>query len=175
MSLPLITIEPLLRSDCATLASWLPDPYALVMTAPDWSFPFAAADIERAYAEQFEKGEALKAVSDGRMVGHLGLRVLSHSTTGHLFHVIVDPARRGQGYGSAMMRAVIHLAFFERDLRRLQLHVFDDNAPAIACYIRAGFQIEGHHVETTRFGDRWLSTYSMALLRHEWERSQRTN
>jgi RimJ/RimL family protein N-acetyltransferase len=167
MPLPVVCMEPFCREDCATLARWLTDPCLLVMTAPDWKHPLTVTDVERAYFDNPAGVELLKAAENGRMVGHLGMRYL-YGTTGHLFHIIADPRLHGQGYGAAMMRELARLAFCERGLRRLQLYVFDDNARAIACYLRAGFRIEGHHRDQFRCGDRWLSTYSMALLRTEW-------
>src|SRR5579862_8301808 len=87
---------------------------------------------------------------------------------GHLFHVIVDPCLQGRRYGAAMLAALLNMSFVERKLHRLSLSVFDTNVAAIACYLRAGFRIEGHHIDTSRYREGWLSHYTMALLRREW-------
>ncbi len=170
MGLPDVTLRPFERRDASVLAAWLSSREALGQTAPDWRYPLQVSDIWRDYFSHDTGAEVLKGISDGVMVGHLGLRVL-HGTTGHLFHVVVAPDQRRQGYGRAMLEAVSRLAFVERGLHRLQLYVFEDNTAAIACYLRAGYRVEGRHRDHFRFGPRWLSTYSMALLQSEWEPS----
>jgi RimJ/RimL family protein N-acetyltransferase len=162
------------RADCATLAGWLTDPFLLLMTAPDWQHPLTVEAVERAYIQAPGSVEPLKAVSDGRMVGHLGFH-RPRPDAGHLIHVVVDPALKGQGYGSAMVEAVNRRSFGEEGLRRLTLHVYTENVAAIACYLKSGFRIEGHHREVTLWNGRTFDTYSMALLRHEWERRKELN
>jgi RimJ/RimL family protein N-acetyltransferase len=163
----------MIREDCATLTGWLTDPYLLLMTAPDWRHPLTAGDVERAYFGPSGSVEPLTAVADGGMVGHLGFH-RPRSDAGHLIHVIVDPALKGQGYGTAILNAIIRRSFEREDVRRLSLHVYSENVSAIACYLRAGFQIEGRHREVTLWNDRTFDTYSMALLRHEWEQLEDT-
>ncbi len=54
--------------------------------------------------------------------------------------VIVDPAKRGRGYG----REMLHLAMqYARDLYKAEkasLGVFDNNPSAHRCYLAAGFR-----------------------------------
>ena len=165
-----IRLEPFRRGDIRTLAEWLSDPRVLLVTAPDWDFPVLPEHIEREYFVNQGGALILRATVGDKMVGHLGLRVINRSV-GHLFHVIVDPPLHGRGYGKAMIEEVIRMGFLECGLHRMQLYVFDDNATAIARYLRAGFRIEGRHQDSMRVGDHFLSTYSMALLRRDWEDS----
>ena len=61
-----------------------------------------------------------------------------------LGYVIVDPARRNQGIGRAMIEKALELAFDHYRAKKAELAVFEDNLPAIACYTSAGFQpLEG--------------------------------
>jgi len=55
----------------------------------------------------------------------------------------VHDAWTGQGIGTALMAALIDLADNWLGLRRLQLEVNVDNAPAVALYRRFGFELEG--------------------------------
>jgi RimJ/RimL family protein N-acetyltransferase len=56
---------------------------------------------------------------------------------------IADPEQRGRGYGSEAVRLLVDHAFRDLGLRRVQLAVFADNAPAIRAYEKAGFAQEG--------------------------------
>ncbi|MBR1584979.1 MAG: GNAT family N-acetyltransferase [Clostridia bacterium] len=55
--------------------------------------------------------------------------------------VIVDPARRGQGCGRAMLRLGLNFAFHVYGARRASLGVFENNPAALRCYLAAGFSI----------------------------------
>ena len=163
-----IRLEPFRRDDIRTLAQWLADPKLRLMTAPDWEYPVLPEFIEREYFVNHGDALILRASIEGRMVGHLGLRVINRSV-GHLFHLIVAPPLHGKGFGRAMIDEVVRMGFLEFALHRLQLSVFEENVTAIARYLRAGFQIEGRHRDAYRYQDHSLSTYSMALLRREWD------
>ena len=163
-----LKLESFRKDDIRTLAAWLSDQRLLLLTAPEWEYPVLPEQIEREYFVNHGGALILRASLGGRMIGHLGMRVLN-GTVGHLFHVIVDPALHGKGYGKGLIDEVLRLAFLECGLYRLQLYVFEDNVTAVARYLRAGFRIEGRHRETHRYLDQPLNTYSMALLRHEWQ------
>jgi RimJ/RimL family protein N-acetyltransferase len=52
---------------------------------------------------------------------------------------IFDPAFRGAGVGTYVVRTLCDAAFGELRLRRVELGVYPDNLPAIKCYERCGF------------------------------------
>ena len=163
-----IQLEPFRREDVRTLAGWLSDHRLHLATAPEWEYPIPAERIEREYFGESGGVRLFRASLAGAMIGHLGLRLIN-PTVGHLFHVIVDPVLHGKGYGKGMIDEVIRFGFIECGLYRLQLFVFEDNITAISRYMRAGFRIEGSHRDAYRYRDQALNTYSMALLRDEWE------
>jgi putative acetyltransferase len=51
----------------------------------------------------------------------------------------------GRGLGTRLMREAVDYADRWLGLRRLELTVFTDNAPALALYRRFGFVVEGTH------------------------------
>jgi L-phenylalanine/L-methionine N-acetyltransferase len=60
---------------------------------------------------------------------------------------------QNRGIGTALMAAAIDLADNWLNLKRLELQVFTDNAPAIHLYEKFGFIIEGtHKADTFREG-----------------------
>ena len=98
-----------------------------------------AADSPAAIARYLERnpGLSLVAEDEGRVVGcvfcgHDGRR-------GYLHHVVVAPARRGQGIGAALVaRALDGLAAL--GIYKTHLDVFADNEPAIAFWQHSGWQ-----------------------------------
>ena len=54
--------------------------------------------------------------------------------------VIVDPRKRGRGYGKEMLRLGLKYAFEIYGARKATLGVFENNPPAYYCYKAAGFR-----------------------------------
>ena len=53
--------------------------------------------------------------------------------------VIVDPEKRGRGYGKAMLRLGLQYAFEIYGAEKASLGVFENNPSAYFCYKAAGF------------------------------------
>jgi len=84
------------------------------------------------------------AVADGEVIGWCDLRPKAAATLRHsaVLGMGVVTACRGQGIGSRMLASTLELAG-ARGIRRAELSVRSDNAPAIALYRRFGFVEEG--------------------------------
>jgi ribosomal protein S18 acetylase RimI-like enzyme len=84
------------------------------------------------------------AVADGEVLGWCDLRPKSAPTLRHsaVLGMGVVAAYRGQGIGSRMLASTLELAR-AHGIRRAELSVRADNAPAIALYRRFGFVEEG--------------------------------
>jgi len=83
-------------------------------------------------------------VLDGQIVGNAGLRRL----TGRRIHVGqigmgVHDDFTGRGVGSALLAALIDTADNWLAIKRVELTVYVDNAPAIRLYEKFGFETEG--------------------------------
>jgi putative acetyltransferase len=77
----------------------------------------------------------------------------------------VHDAHVGRGIGTRLLRAILDTADNWLDLRRNELTVFVDNAPAIALYERHGFAVEGT-LRSYAFRDgAYEDVYAMARLR----------
>ncbi|MFM0310125.1 GNAT family N-acetyltransferase [Paraburkholderia sp. RL17-383-BIF-A] len=96
------------------------------------------------YERRLKRGVNVCAVLDGCVVGHAGLEVHrpSRAHCAHLGLAVHDAYHR-RGVGSALLQALIDCADGSLGLRRIDLTVFSDNAPAIALYRKFGFVEEG--------------------------------
>lgn len=56
-------------------------------------------------------------------------------------YVILDPAKRGKGYGKAMIQQGVKFAFEIYGAGKVSLGVFKNNPSAYRCYRAAGFQV----------------------------------
>ncbi len=78
-------------------------------------------------------------------------------------------SEKGKGYGRAVIRLIIKLAFEEWQAHRLWLDVVDFNERARHVYQAEGFVQEGIMRECLKYEGRYASTVFMAILRSEYE------
>ena len=119
-------------------------------------------------AEPPEGTISLVACVEGEVVGQVGLHTFPHNPrrrhVGGLGMAVRDDWQ-GKGVGTALMQAAVDLADRWLNLRRLELTVFVDNAPAVHLYEKFGFVIEGTLVEYAYRDGRYVDTYAMARIR----------
>lgn len=77
--------------------------------------------------------------NDGTVTGFFVYSVDISTNVGFFKFVIVDPRKRGKGYGQAMLRLAVKYAFEITGAESVQLNVFDENDAAKHCYQKAGF------------------------------------
>ncbi|WP_377645199.1 GNAT family N-acetyltransferase [Oryzobacter terrae] len=74
------------------------------------------------------------------------------------------PRFTGRGAGTEATGLVLDHAFTTLGLHRVTLRVLSFNAPAIACYERAGFVVEGRERESCLMGEEWFDDLIMGVL-----------
>jgi RimJ/RimL family protein N-acetyltransferase len=82
--------------------------------------------------------------ADGALIGRLSLARDTHPASGHIadLGLMVAKDARRQGVGKALLEAAVEWAKAS-GVRKLELHVFPWNEPAIQLYERFGFEREG--------------------------------
>ncbi|HEX5502414.1 MAG TPA: GNAT family N-acetyltransferase [Thermomicrobiales bacterium] len=106
---------------------------------------------------------------EGRVVGTLGLHQESNPRRRHSGSIgmAVHDDYQGRGVGTALLAAAVDLADNWLGLRRLELTVFADNAPAVHLYEKFGFAREGTLRAFALRNGEYVDAYSMARLRGE--------
>ena len=93
----------------------------------------------------------MTACDEEGVAGHLILRYL-HGDPGivRFGWVILDPSRRGKGYGKEMIRLALKYAFLILNARKVSIGVYDNNPAAYHCYLSTGFRKAGPDGEKDR-------------------------
>lgn len=131
--------------------------------------PLRSAEARRErFSQTSPDAHHLVAELDGQVVGTLGLHLEGNPRRRHCgsFGMAVHDDFQGRGVGSALMAAMIDLADNWLDLRRIELTVYIDNAPAIHLYEKFGFAIEGTARSFAFRDGAYVDAYMMARLRH---------
>jgi RimJ/RimL family protein N-acetyltransferase len=172
---PEVVLQPFTADDFTRLIGWIPSTQALVQWAgPSFHFPLDPGQADEYLAPA--RGPSpmrriFRAVSPpaDEVVGHIDLSNIDpENRVASVCRVLIDPARRGLGLGEQMVRQVVRIGFYELHLHRLDLRVFDFNAPAIACYEKVGFVREGRLRDWVRMQDTYWSVLMMSLLETDW-------
>lgn len=160
----MLQLRPYTPADAPTILSWCRDESAFYR----WTAGMLGGYPPTPDAFRFvEALTPFTAVEGGDPVGFFTLRQPGERADELRFgFVIVDPARRGQGLGRAMLRLGMAYAFDRRGARRVSLGVFEDNLPARRCYLAAGLRdVTGSEPETYRILGEDLRCREMLLER----------
>jgi RimJ/RimL family protein N-acetyltransferase len=100
---------------------------------------------------------------DGAIVGRLSLSRDTHPASAHVadLGLMVAKGARRQGVGRALLDAAVDWAR-DAGVRKLELHVFPWNEPAIHLYERFGFEREGYRKAHYRRGSDVVDAVLMA-------------
>ncbi len=132
------------KRDAKAIVKWLKSEYAFRQWSADRyeSYPISAEDMNRYYS-QYSDDELYKlTIVDDEIIGHLTIRFIDETRKiARLGFVIVDDTKRGQGYGKQLVTSAITYTFGELKADKVTLGVFENNTPAIQCYLSCGFKI----------------------------------
>jgi RimJ/RimL family protein N-acetyltransferase len=104
------------------------------------------------------------AERDGAVVGRLSVARDQHPASAHVadLGLMVAQGARGQGIGTALLDAAVEWAR-GAGIRKLELHVFPWNEPAIRLYEKFGFEREGYRKAHYRRDGQDVDAVLMAL------------
>lgn len=129
--------------------------------------PFVSAEETRKWLEKPSEGRVqIVAVLDGKIVGTANL-TRQQGRRGHVGSIglCVHDDFHGRGIGASLLAALIDTADNWLNLRRLELTVFVDNAPAVRLYKRFGFTVEGTRRADAFRDGAFVDAFAMARLR----------
>ena len=89
---------------------------------------------------------------------------------GELGIVIGRKDLRGQGIGQEALELMQQFAFRTLGMERLEIEVHMDNQPALACYCRSGFVLEGVKRHAFFSDGHFADLGMMSMLRDEFEK-----
>lgn len=156
------TIRHAEQDDYAAIAHIYAQPLAAAGTM---QIPLQSREVwKQRLAGMAAHDRILVAVVQGEVVGHLGLHPLLQPRRSHVAGIgmAVRDDLRGQGVGTALLKAAVELADNWLNLLRLELTVYADNAAAQRLYQKHGFVLEGTHRGYALRQGRYVDALAMA-------------
>jgi L-phenylalanine/L-methionine N-acetyltransferase len=130
--------------------------------------PWRAVADERRYLRTIQRhpDAAVFVAEDGdRIVGRLSLSRDPHPASRHVadLGLMVAASHRRQGVGTALLEEAVGWAQESR-IRKLELHVFPWNEPALGLYETFGFEREGYRKRQYERGGELVDAILMAYF-----------
>lgn len=145
----MLKIRQYKQCDAERIASWVADETVFLKWGGKLfgDYPVSAETIDEKYsrnngdcAEEDNFYPWIAVNDDYEPVGHFIMRYIHGDHRALRFGwVVMDPSRRGKGYGTEMLRAGLKYAFEFLGADRVTLGVFEHNDIAHNCYRKAGF------------------------------------
>jgi ribosomal-protein-alanine N-acetyltransferase len=169
-----IYLRPLERSDLnATYLGWLNDA-EVTRYLETGAFPTTMQDLEKFYqGVTGSRTEVIFAIADGKSHKHIGNVKLGPIDWVHhraMFGIMIgEKDYWGKGMGEEVTRLIVEYAFSRLNLRRIGLVVFEEHEPAVRCYQKIGFKVEGCLREQMFHEGKYKNHLYMGLLRSEYK------
>lgn len=166
--------QPSKTDDITIRATRLEDSDAIAALAclPGYRFgtlrlPHQTPETTRKWIESRQPGDVdLVVVHGGTIIGNGGLsRFQGRRAHAASLGMGIHDDWWGRGIGSRFLRELLTIADNWLDLKRIELTVYVDNAPAIALYERNGFRIEGTHRAFAFRDGSYVDAHAMARLK----------
>lgn len=133
----MIRIRPYNVTDASTILSWCKDEKAFYQWTAGVAGKYPITENEFSFVQSLMP---FTAFDESGIVGFFTLRNPNESLDELRFgFVIVDPEKRGKGYGKAMLNLGLKFVFEIYGAKRASLGVFENNPSAYHCYRAVGF------------------------------------
>jgi UDP-4-amino-4,6-dideoxy-N-acetyl-beta-L-altrosamine N-acetyltransferase len=166
-----IYLRPLEREDAAIVLPWVNDPEVTRHLLLHRPINLKAEEdyIDRLYQSEQDVHLGIVVRQGDRLIGGCALhRIDAKNRSASLGIFLGDKEAWGHGHGTEAMRLLVGYGFETLNLNRVWLHVFEDNARAIRCYEKVGFQREGILRQDHFRAGRYWNTVVMGILRDDW-------
>ena len=138
-------LRPYKKCDDKYIINWFDDEKKFQMwSAGDYNYPLNQEQLHK-HRQRFEENENAWLLSmldeDGIPVGHVAIKNVNYKrNTAYIGFIVVDPQKRGKGYGKELVNLITRYIFEILKIDEVTLYVYDQNPIAKKCYESVGFK-----------------------------------
>lgn len=155
----MVCLKNMLVEEIQNVLKWNNDGEDFLKQWSNFSYPLTIEQLEsRINSDDYM---VFSIEKDGKMVGTIQMFKFDwDNATSRVGCYLIDPQERGKKIGTDALSKLIHYAFNELNLKKLELGVFDYNVGALKCYEKVGFIKVGEYKHPMG----WVG-YNMELVR----------
>jgi len=133
-------IVPFTKQYGATVRSWIDSEDTLYDVCRGKDFP-PQQDIVDTW--QRKEVSSYLLVKGGKPVAYAELWNRPNELAVEIAHLIVDPALRGNGFGTRMINLLYEQASAKADVAKVIINMYNENPAALGCFLKANFDLTG--------------------------------
>ncbi len=162
--------------DMEIYARWFSNVELQKFTTYDRVFPQTVDQAEQFRQKGIEQGRyafTIRLLTDDTPIGNINLKDIDWRCRSCSVGISIgEPDYWGSGYGTEAMQIVLHYAFLELNLHRVELEVLASNERAMRSYEKVGFQREAVKRQALFRDGHYQDFVVMGILRREWQAKQ---
>ena len=166
-------LRELERKDLPTINNWRNDPEIInLLGAP---FRFINLDVDEKWFESYmgNRGQAVRCAitttDSDDILGLVSLTSVDYMNQSAEFHIqIGNKENQGKGIGTFAVNAMLHHAFYNMNLQRIELGVVEGNEIAKHLYENCGFVFEGKKRQCRYKNGKFVNMLMYSILRSEY-------
>jgi RimJ/RimL family protein N-acetyltransferase len=166
-----IYLCPLLQEDLPILFTWINNREQVLFNS---SYrPVSEIQHREWFESQQSKKDsfifAIRLIGSNQLIGSCQLHSI-HSVhkSAELQIRIGEPSYRRLGYGTQALKILLYFAFYDLNLNRIFLQVFQDNITALKVYSKIGFVKEGVLRQSAYIDGKYIDVIIMGILRDDY-------
>ena len=170
-----IRLRGIERSDLPRFVLWLNDPdvYRNLLISVPLSLAQEEIWFERTIAHAPKEQPLVVEVKTGEdwlPIGNVGLQQYDDFNHSAEFGIVLgEKSYWNQGYGREAAALMVKHGFYNLNLNRIFLHVYETNPAAIRSYEAAGFVQEGRLRQERYLEGHYVDVLVMSVLHSEWK------
>lgn len=162
-----LRLRPCKKADGRYLIKWLEEERQMRMWSRErFSYPLTEEQTDAYYKElsEDEHSWGFTALDEfGIPVGSFKMSRADYvGESIHLGFIVIDPSHRGKGLGNKMVSMAVKYVVDILGMKRITLHVFENNPGARRCYEKVGFISESYRQDDFQFQDEVWGNFKMA-------------
>lgn len=170
-------LRELERKDMEEINHWRNDPELVALLGAP--FRFINSDVDNRWYENYmgNRGNTIRCAiteeESDEILGLVSLVSIDYLNQSAEFHLMVGEQRnRGKGVGTFAIQAMLHHAFANMNLQRVELTVVEGNKAAIRLYEKTGFIYEGRKRMAKYKNGKFVDMLVYAVIRSEYNRTK---
>lgn len=170
-------LRELERKDLAIINKWRNDPELIAsLGAP---FRYINTDVDERWFEHYMGSRsntvrcAIVKEDEDRILGLVSLVSVDYMNQCAEFHIMIgDKENQGKGIGTYAVNEMLHHAFYNMNLYRIELTVLAENERAQKLYEKMGFVREGVKRKARYKNGKFVDMLVYSILREEYVSSK---
>ena len=167
-------LRELKREDIKKINEWRNAPELIELLGAPYRFINEEVDNEWFNAYMRSRNTAVRCAivseENDEILGLASIVDINYVNRSAVFHIMIgDKSNRGKGIGTFATKSLIEHAFYNLNIRRIELSVLSTNVPAIKTYEKIGFVKEGIKRQAVYKKGTYVDMIIMSLIQDEYK------